>query len=42
MSGSLTIAMALLLIGAALIYSGWTNRPLSALLTGKHSERRAA
>lgn len=39
--GSLTIAFALILLGAALIYSGWTNRPLTSLLTGKHSDKRA-
>lgn len=34
MSGSLTIALAMILFGAALIYAGWTNRPLASLLTG--------
>lgn len=37
---SLTIAVALILFGAALIYSGWTNRPLGSLLTGNHSAKR--
>lgn len=42
MSGSLTIALALLLLGAALIYSGWTNRPLGSLLTGNHQAKRSS
>lgn len=37
---SLTIAVALILIGAALIYSGWTNKPLGSLLTGDNTTTR--
>jgi hypothetical protein len=40
-SGSLTIALALILFGAALIYSGWTNHSLASLLTGKPAKRAA-
>jgi hypothetical protein len=39
--GSLTIALAMILFGAALIYAGWTNRPLKSLLTGDNSTKRA-
>lgn len=37
--GSLTIALAMILFGAALIYAGWTNRPLSRLLIGDHATK---
>lgn len=33
--GSLTLALALVLFGAALVYAGWTGRSLRDLLTGK-------
>lgn len=39
---SLTIAFAMILFGAALIYSGWTNRPLSRLLIGDNSTKRGS
>lgn len=38
MSGSLTIALAMILFGAALIYAGWTNNSLKSLLTGKRTK----
>lgn len=41
MSGSMTIALAMVLLGALLIYSGWTNRPLTSLLTGKLGDKRS-
>jgi len=37
----LTIALAMILLGAALIYSGWTDNSLSSLLTGKREKRAA-
>lgn len=40
MGTSLTIALAMILFGALLIYSGWTNRPLTSLLTGNNSTKR--
>ena len=40
MSTSMTIALAMILFGAALIYSGWTNRPLTAILVGDNSTKR--
>ena len=40
MGTSLTIALAMILFGAALIYSGWTNRPLTSILTGDNSTKR--
>jgi hypothetical protein len=40
--GSLTIALALLLLGSALIYAGWTNRRLGDLLTGNHAKTKGA
>lgn len=36
---SMTLAFAMLLFGAALIYAGWTDRPLSRLLVGDHTTR---
>lgn len=41
MSGSLTIALAMILMGVALIYSGWTNNSLKSLFTGKRTQRAA-
>lgn len=41
MGTSLTIALAMILFGAALIYSGWTNKPLSSLLIGNNSTKRS-
>lgn len=39
MGSSLTIALVMILFGAALIYSGWTNHSLRSLLTGKMEKR---
>jgi hypothetical protein len=35
MGTSLTIALAMILFGAALIWAGWTGRSLRGILTGK-------
>jgi hypothetical protein len=38
---SLTIAVALILFGTLLIYSGWTNSPLTSLLLGDNQAKRS-
>jgi hypothetical protein len=38
---SLTIALAMILFGVALIYSGWTNRPLTSIVTGDNTTKRS-
>lgn len=41
MGTSLTIAVAMILFGTLLIYSGWTNRPLGSLLVGNNTTKRS-
>jgi hypothetical protein len=38
---SLTIALAMILFGTMLIYSGWTNSPLTSLLLGDNQAKRS-
>lgn len=42
MSASLTVALAMILFGAAMIYAGWTGRSLKSLLIGDNTQAKKA
>lgn len=42
MGTSLTVALAMILFGTLLIYSGWKNVPLTSLLLGDNTTTRGA
>lgn len=41
MGTSLTVALALILFGTLLIYSGWTNTPMTSLVLGDNQAKRS-
>lgn len=41
MGSSLTVALGMILLGAAMLYAGWTGRALRKVLTGDNSRPAA-